>query len=166
MKTSTKIKKCNISETRFVKAAFLYSGGRKFSQRMTSQYLISRDKMFHSQLAFLKTCSMLFVQVKSGSNLLIKLLITRTTFTAGLENQLEVNFARARRSSLHLPIKRLGWDNYLCRRPNIDFKHKGRILQRIKDNPYKKHPTSNRIGNGQVSKTIYMLPRISLKPTH
>ena len=108
MKTSTKIKKCNISETRFVKAAFLYSGGRKFSQRMTSQYLISRDKMFHSQLAFLKTFSMLFVQVKSGSNLLIKLLITRATFTAGLENQLEVNFARARRSSLHLPIKRLG----------------------------------------------------------
>ena len=119
--------------------------------------------MFHSQLAFLKTCSMLFLQVKC-SNLLFRLLISKAT-AAGLENQLEVNFARARRSSLHLPIKRLGtelagyagfwavckspwWDNYLCRRPNIDFKHKGRILQQIKDNPYKKHPTSNRIGNG------------------
>lgn len=142
---------------------------------------VSRDEMFHSQLAFLKTCSMLFLQVKC-SNLLFRLLISKAT-AAGLENQLEVNFARARRSSLHLPIKRLGtelagyagfwavckspwWDNYLCRRPNIDFKHKGRILQQIKDNPYKKHPTSNRISNGQVSKTIYMGPRISLKPTH
>ena len=116
---------------------------------MTSQYPISRDKLFHSHLAFLKTCSMLFLQVKC-SNLLFRLLISRATFTTGLENQLEVNFARARRSSLHLPIKRLGtelagyagfwavckspwWDNYLCRRPNIDFKHKGRILQQIKE---------------------------------
>ena len=99
--------------------------------------------MFHSQLAFLKTCSMLFLQVKC-LNLLFRLLISRATFTTGLENQLEVNFARVRRSSLHLPIKRLGtewagyagfwvvckspwWDNYLCRWPRIDFKHKGRI---------------------------------------
>ena len=129
--------------------------------------------MFHSQLAFLKTCSILFLQVKC-SNFLFRLLINRATFTTDLENQLEVNFVRARRSSLHLPIKRLEtelagyagfcalckslwWDNYLCRRPNIDFKHKGIILQRIKDSPYKKQPTSNRIGNGLVSKTIHAI---------
>lgn len=103
---------------------------------------------------------MLFLQVKC-SNLLFRLLIDRATFTAGLENQLEVNFARARGCSLHLPIKRLEtelagyagfcavckspwWNNYLCRRPDIDFINKGRILQRIKDSAYKKHPTLNR----------------------
>ena len=33
-------------------------------------------------------------------------------------------------------------------------------------NQGRKHPTSNRIGDGQVSKTINMQPRISLKSTH
>ena len=45
---------------------------------------------------------MLFLQVKC-SNLLFRLLISKAT-AAGLENQLEVNFARARRSSLHLHL--------------------------------------------------------------
>ena len=90
--------KVQLLRNAFCKGCRLCSGGWKFSERMTlAQYLISRDKMFHSQLAFLMTCSMLFLQVKC-SNLLFRLLISRATFTTGLENQLEVNFARARRS--------------------------------------------------------------------